>query len=133
MAKILLVEDDPLIVKIYTTRLTADGYQVFSAENGEAGLAVAEKETPDLIVLDIMMPRIDGYGVLEKVRANPRLKHIPILVYSNLAVDEEITRAKNMGANEFIVKADLSPTEMVNKIKSYLERTDSPPSQASPP
>jgi DNA-binding response OmpR family regulator len=128
MAKILLVEDDPLIVKIYTTRLTADGYQVFSAENGEAGLEVASKEIPDLIVLDIMMPRIDGYGVLEKIRANPRLKHIPILVYSNLAVEGEITRAKNMGANEFIVKADLSPTEMVNKIKSYVDRTDSPPS-----
>lgn len=132
MAKILLVEDDPLIVKIYTTRLSADGYQVFSAENGEAGLAVAEKETPDLIVLDIMMPRIDGYGVLEKIRSNPRLKHIPILVYSNLAVEGEIARAKNMGANEFIVKADLSPTEMVNKIKSYVEHTNATPSGSAP-
>jgi len=130
MAKILLIEDDPLIVKIYTTRLTADGYNVFSAENGEDGLAVAEKEIPDLVVLDIMMPRIDGYGVLEKIRSNPQLKHIPILVYSNLAVEEEIARAKNMGANEFVVKADLSPTEMVHKIKSYVEGNNAPPPNA---
>ena len=120
MAKILFIEDDPLIVKIYTTRLTADGYQVFSAENGEEGLKVAEKEIPDIIILDVMMPKIDGFGVLEKLRAHEQLKSKPVLVYSNLGQDEEIERAKKMGATEFIVKANLSPTEMVEKIKQYL-------------
>lgn len=120
MAKILFVEDDPLIVKIYTTRLTADGHQVLSADNGETGEQIAEKEIPDLIVLDIMMPRIDGFGVLEKLRQNDRLKQTPILVYSNLAQEDEMTRAKSLGATEFIIKANLSPTEMVAKIKQYL-------------
>ncbi len=123
MAKILFIEDDPLIVKIYTTRLTADGYQVLSAENGEDGIKLAETETPDLVILDIMMPKIDGFGVLEKLRANEMMKNKPILVYSNLAQEEEIKRAQTLGATEFIIKANLSPTEMVEKIKKYLNRS----------
>ena len=122
MAKILFIEDDPLIIKIYTTRLTADGFQVFSAENGEDGLKIAEQELPNLVVLDIMMPKIDGFGVLEKLRIHDHLKNIPILIYSNLAQEGEIARALKMGATEFIIKANLSPTEMVNKIKQYLQK-----------
>lgn len=121
MAKILFVEDDPLINKIYSTRLTADGYQVFTAENGEDGLKLAEQELPDLVVLDVMMPRLDGFAVLEKLRQNPLLTRIPILIYSNLAQEDEMNRALSLGATEFIVKANLSPTEMVNKIKQYLQ------------
>ncbi|KKP59870.1 MAG: Response regulator receiver protein [Candidatus Gottesmanbacteria bacterium GW2011_GWA1_34_13] len=122
MSKILFIEDDPLIIKIYTTRLTADGFQVFSADNGEDGLKLAETEAPDLIVLDLMMPKIDGFGVLQKIRANIQMKTVPILVYSNLAQEDEIARAKTMGATEFIVKANLLPTEMVDKIKFYLNQ-----------
>lgn len=122
MAKILFIEDDPLIVKIYTTRLSADGYEVLSAENGEAGLKIAEESLPDLVVLDIMMPKMDGFGVLEKLRHHPKFTKVPILVYSNLAKEEEMARAEKMGATEFIVKANLSPTEMIEKIKHYLNK-----------
>lgn len=130
MAKILFVEDDPLIIKIYTTRLTADGHQVISADEGLTGLALAQKELPDLMVLDIMMPKMDGFGVLTAVRNIPQLKNIPILLYSNLAQEDEIARAKKLGATEFVIKANVSPTEMVNKIKQYLT-TPSP--AANPP
>lgn len=120
MAKILFVEDDPLILKIYTTRLTADGYQVITAENGEEGLAKAQADVPDLVVLDVMMPKMDGFAVLEKLRSNEQFRTIPILLYSNLGQEEEIARAKQMGATDFIVKANISPTEMVNVIKQHL-------------
>ncbi len=120
MAKILFVEDDPLILKIYTTRLSADGHEVVTAENGEDGLAKANESKPDLIVLDVMMPKMDGFAVLEKLRIQEQFKNIPILLYSNLGQEEEIARAKQMGATEFIVKANISPTEMVNVIKQYL-------------
>ena len=120
MAKVLIIEDDPLIVKIYTTRLTADGYEVLSAENGEDGLKLIEQDGINLIVLDLMMPRVDGFGLLEKIRSTEKTKNIPVLVYSNLAQEEEVNRAKSLGATEFIVKANISPTETVNKIKSYL-------------
>ncbi|MCX8008924.1 MAG: response regulator, partial [Patescibacteria group bacterium] len=73
MPKILLIEDDSLIVKIYTTRLTADGIHVISADNGEDGIALAEKEKPDVIVLDIMMPKMDGFTVLQTLRSKDEL------------------------------------------------------------
>jgi len=121
MAKVLLIiEDDPLIVKIYSTRLKADGYDVYSAENGEDGIVLIREKKPDVIVLDVMMPRVDGFGVLEAIASQEDTKNIPVLVYSNLASEEEIARAKAMGAREFVVKADISPTEMVTKIKGYL-------------
>jgi DNA-binding response OmpR family regulator len=121
MAKIILIiEDDPLIVKIYSTRLKSDGYEVFSAENGEDGLRLVDEKHPDLIILDVMMPRIDGFGVLTKLRSTEATKNTPVLLYSNLAAEEEVVRAKALGATEFIVKANISPTEMVVKIKSYL-------------
>lgn len=122
MAKILFVEDDPLIVKIYTTRLTADGHQVLSADNGEEGLKIAEQENPNLIVLDVMMPKMDGFAVLTRLRENPQFTNTPILLYSNLAQEDETVRAKDLGATEFIVKANLSPTEMIEKIKQYLQK-----------
>jgi two-component system, OmpR family, alkaline phosphatase synthesis response regulator PhoP len=122
MSKILIVEDDPLIVKIYTTRLTADGYTVISAENGADGINLAETDYPDLVVLDVMMPKMDGFEVLERLRKNEKFKTTPILLYSNLAQEEEIARALALGATEFIVKANLSPLEMVAKIKSYLTK-----------
>lgn len=122
MAKILFVEDDPLIVKIYTTRLVADGYQVLSSDNGEDGLKLAEAELPDVIILDVMMPKMDGFGVLTRIRQNDKMKKTPVLLYSNLAQEDEIKRAMELGATEFIIKANLSPTEMVNKIKQYIQK-----------
>lgn len=124
MKKVLIVEDDPLIVKIYSTRLQADGYQVVSAENGELGLEKALMEKPDLIVLDVMMPKVDGFEVLQKLREKPEFKYVPILMYSNLNNEEEIERAKKMGVTEFLVKANLSPTQMVTKMKQYIESSN---------
>jgi DNA-binding response OmpR family regulator len=121
MAKILLIEDDSLIIKIYSTRLKADGFDVISADNGEDGIAIAQKEMPDFILLDVMMPKMDGFKVLETLRAKDELKSIPIVVYSNLAQESEIQKAIDLGATEFIVKANISPTELVNKIKSYVK------------
>jgi DNA-binding response OmpR family regulator len=128
MAKILFIEDDPLINKIYSTRLKADGHDVFSAENGEDGLKMVYDVMPDIIVLDVMMPRVDGFAVLEKLRADDRFKNKPILMYSNLNNEEEIKRAKQMGVTEFLVKANLSPTQMVSKIKQYIDALLTPTS-----
>jgi DNA-binding response OmpR family regulator len=128
MAKILFIEDDPLINKIYSTRLKADGHEVFAAENGEDGLKMVGEVMPDIIVLDVMMPRVDGFAVLEKLRADDRFKNKPILMYSNLNNEDEIKRAKQMGVTEFLIKANLSPTQMVAKIKQYIDNLLTPAS-----
>lgn len=120
MGKVLIIEDDSLIVKVYSTRLKADGHQVFSAGDGEEGLALAKKEVPGVILLDIMMPKISGLEVLAELKKSPATAKIPVLVYSNLAKEEEVTKAKSLGAREFIVKADLTPHQVVAKLESYL-------------
>jgi DNA-binding response OmpR family regulator len=126
MAKILFIEDDPLINKIYSTRLKTDGHEVFTAENGEEGLKIAMDNNPDIVILDVMMPRVDGFEVLEKLREDERFKLKPIIMYSNLNNEEEIKRAKQMGVTEFVIKANLSPTQMVEKIKQYINVAPSP-------
>ncbi|MFC1626647.1 response regulator transcription factor [Patescibacteria group bacterium] len=132
MAKILFIEDDPLILKIYSTRLTADGHEVLTAGNGEDGLNLAQQQIPDLIVLDIMMPKMDGFTVLTKLRENAQLQKTPVLVYSNLAREDEMRKAKDMGATESIIKANISPTEMVGKIKRYVQPDQSQSAQTQP-
>ena len=122
MAKILIVEDDPLIVKIYTTRLSADGHTVISADNGADGVTKALESVPDVVLLDIMMPKLDGFGFMQAVRKDPKTAHIPLLVYSNLSNDDEIKRAKDSGATEFLMKTNLTPNQVVEKIKQYLPK-----------
>jgi CheY-like chemotaxis protein len=122
MGKVLIVEDDPLIAKVYSTRLTADKHEVFIANNGEDGLKTAREKIPDLIVLDIMMPKMSGLEVLAELKKVHDTAKIPVLVYSNLARDEEIQEAKKLGATEFIAKVNLTSQQLVTKIEGYLKK-----------
>lgn len=129
--KILIVEDDPLITKIYSTRLISDGYEVKNAENGEIALQIVGEYNPDLVMLDVMMPKVDGFECLKGIRAMSQFATIPILMYSNLGAEEEQLRAKEYGVTEFFVKANISPTQLVSNIKKYLgddiTKTSPPP------
>lgn len=118
--KVLIVEDDPLIVKMYQAKFTHEGFQVSIAEDGVTGLNKALKETPDFIVLDIMMPQLSGIDLLEKLRANSKGKNIPVIVLTNLSEKEEEQKAMQLGAKEYLLKANLTPGEVVSKIKKHL-------------
>ena len=120
MAKILLIEDEVLSVKMYRTYLEAEGHQVMSADNGEKGLKMVSEFQPDLIVLDIMMPKISGLDLLTQFRQNPKSKNIPVIVLSNLQEPEKAKEALNLGAKEFLVKAKVDPKEVIAKIKQHL-------------
>ena len=117
----MIVEDDPLLTKVYSTRLKADGHQVLTASDGEKGLALAKKELPQVILLDIMMPKVSGLEVLGSLKKTPQTAEIPVLVYSNLGKEEKIAEAKKLGAAEFITKADFTPQQVVGKIEEYLK------------
>ena len=117
---LLLVEDDPLLVTMYQTKFSAEGFQVFTATDGEAGLQLAKDQKPDIIVLDIMMPKLDGIEVLRAIRQDALLKDIPVLMLSNLSELAKQKEAMELGAKEFLVKANLTPTEVVSKIKQHL-------------
>ena len=120
MAKILLIEDEVLSVKMYRTYLKTEGHQVMSADNGEKGLKMVSEFQPDLIVLDIMMPKISGLDLLTQLRQDPKGKNIPVIVLSNLAEEEKMKKAISLGAKEFLIKANVTPGDVVARVKQHL-------------
>lgn len=116
---LLLVEDDPLIDKMYRAKLTKEGFRILVAKDGVEGLELALERLPDCIILDIMMPRLSGIDLLEKLRKDPEGKKIPVIVLTNLTGKEEIERARELGVKEYLIKASLTPSQVVAKIKKY--------------
>jgi DNA-binding response OmpR family regulator len=117
--KVLLIEDDTAAAEMYRLRLTADGYEVAVADDGEKGLAMAIAERPDFIYLDLRLPRIDGFEVLERLRAHPETAAIPVIILSNFGEPQLRERGLKLGALEFLVKADTTPSrlsETVNRV-----------------
>ena len=120
-ATILLAEDDELISQMYTTKLTHDGFKVVVAKDGEESIDQAEKGGIDLILLDIIMPKVDGFVVLEKLKKDEKTKNIPVVMLTNLGQDEDIEKGKALGAYDYLIKANLTPQQVSDKIKSVLK------------
>lgn len=121
MSKILIIEDDPLISKMYSEKLTRDGYQTEVAENGKAGIEKMKKSPPDLLILDIMMPKMGGIEVIDAMKQDTNLEKIPVIVLSNLSESPDIEKAKKRGVQEYLVKSDLDPEDVTNTVKKYLK------------
>jgi DNA-binding response OmpR family regulator len=117
---VLLVEDDPVILRMYSTKLTNDGFNVMDASDGVMGLEKAEKEKIDIMVLDLMMPRMSGIEVLESLTKNGKSLKMPVIVLTNLTEKEEQEKALQMGVKEFLIKADLLPSDLVKTLNKYL-------------
>lgn len=122
MAKILLVEDDPLMIRMYQRKLLSDGYEVGTAINGEEGLVKVRSFRPDLVLLDIMMPKLNGLQVLERIKADPTVAKIPVIILTNLGgSQEDIERGLELGAVAYLVKSAYRPDEVIMKVKEVLE------------
>ncbi len=120
MAKVLLIEDDSLMVKMYDMKFTHDGFDVETALDGEEGVEKAKTTNPDTIILDIMLPKISGAQVLEKLKEDPKTKDIPVIVLTNLSItEEEVTKCRELGAKEVLMKTEITPQDVVDKIKEY--------------
>jgi DNA-binding response OmpR family regulator len=120
--KVLLIEDDSAAAEMYRLRLVADGYTVIVAEDGERGLEMAGAELPDFIYLDIRLPKIDGFEVLERLRADPETAGIPVIILSNFGEPEFRERGLKLGALEFLVKSDTTPSNL----SEVVERVTTP-------
>ena len=118
---ILIIEDDEFLRSLTAKRLEKEGYGVEVGVDGESGVAVAEAKNPDLILLDLLLPGLDGFEVLKRVRANPALKTVPVIIFSNLGQKEDIERAKSLGADDFLIKANFTLDDVVVKIKTFLK------------
>ncbi len=121
MAKILIVEDDELVARMYQQAFSASGLEVEAAVNGREGLRKAEASTPDLILLDIMMPEMNGLEVLTALKQNEDLKAVPVIMLTNLSGTQDAQKAKELGALDYLVKSALKPREVVEKVKKILK------------
>ncbi|MBI4127773.1 MAG: response regulator [Parcubacteria group bacterium] len=117
---ILLVEDDQFLGNILKTKLANEGFEVTLAIDGEEGLTQAQKLKPALIILDIILPKVDGFTVLTELKKSPATKAIPIMMLTNLGQDADIAKGKALGATDYLVKANLSAGDIAKKVKEIL-------------
>ncbi len=120
MKKILFVEDESALQKTLGDILKQRGYETISALDGETGLRLAESEKPDLILLDLILPRLHGLEVLKKLKSDPKTKDIPVIILTNLEGMKEIDQAIELGANTYLVKTRYTIEEVIEKVKKAL-------------
>ncbi len=117
---ILIIEDDQVLMKMYVQKLTNEGYNILSAIDGEQGFDTFRKAKIDLVITDIMLPRVSGIEFLEKIRKTPNGKDVPVIAWSNLAREEDKKKVLDLGAQEYIVKGSLTLEQMAETVKKYL-------------
>lgn len=120
--KILLVEDEKIMINLLEKKLTQEGYDVRVAVNGEEGLKAMREEKPDIVLLDIIMPKMGGFEVMEEMGKDPVLKEIPIVIISNSGQPVELDKAKELGAKDWLIKTEFDPQEVVEKVEKQIGR-----------
>jgi len=118
--KVLITEDDPLMSRMYQKIFTFEGYDVIMAGNGEEGLEKAKTEKPTIILLDVMMPKMNGLQMLDKLKLDPASKAIPVIMLTNLAGEKDAEVALSKGAVKYIVKSEYEPKQVVDMVKEIL-------------
>ena len=118
--KIIILEDDRILLKALNIELISNGFEVLSATDGASGIKIIEKENPDLVLLDLVMPKMHGFEVLKKLKNNKNTKNIPVIILSNLGQEEEIKKGMELGAFDYYKKASTDLSELSDKIKKSL-------------
>lgn len=118
--KILIIEDDPFLLSMYATKFELENFDVFCAEHGRVGYEKAAAERPDVILLDIIMPEMNGFEVLAKLKEDPRTKNTPVILLTNLNQKDDIDKGISLGAVDYLIKAHFMPSEVVSKIKNII-------------
>ena len=119
----MLVEDDEFLASIYQTKFDMEGFKVSIAGNGEEGLKLVEKKMPDIVLLDILLPKLDGFAVLERLKSNPKTKHIPVILLTNLGQKDDVDRGVELGAADYLIKAHFKPSETVDKVRKIIAQS----------
>jgi DNA-binding response OmpR family regulator len=121
LVDVLLVEDDPSVLEMYRLKLELDGYRVSTALDGEEGLRKAGDLAPDIIFLDIRLPKMDGLEVLRKLRAQEKTRNIPVIILSNYDEEDLVARGLRLGAHEYLIKARTTPASLSEGIEDWLK------------
>jgi len=117
---VLLIEDDKMIIDMYTLKFNQEGYEVIQAEDGQTGLDLAKKVNPDVILLDIILPQMDGFTVLKSLKEDKAIKDVPVVLLTNLGQDGDVKKGLELGAVDYLIKANFTPAQVVDKVKSVL-------------
>lgn len=120
--KVLIAEDEEVLRRMYVTKFKAEGFEVFAAINGDEAFKLAVENKPNIILLDIIMPLVDGFSTLKKLRVEEKTKNIPVMMFTNLAQESDIEEGKKLGAVDYLVKSDLTPSQVVEKIRAVLKK-----------
>ena len=132
MSQIMVVEDDASLREIYSIRITAEGYEVVSAGDGEEALAVAVREKPDLILSDVMMPKISGFDMLDILRSTPETADIKVIMMTALSADDQRQRGESLGANKYLVKSQVGIEDVIGAIHEVLGDREAKVSEPTP-
>lgn len=124
--KIVLVEDDEILSKVLSTELRDSGFEVSQAFDGEAGLELVRSKRPDLVLLDLILPKKHGFVVLEELKKSPETKAIPVIILTLLGEDEDIKKGLRLGANDYLVKSSHAIAEIVEKVKNFFAKEQHP-------
>ncbi len=119
--KILIIEDDKFLRELIAKKLTKEMYDTVEAVDGEEGIKTVKEEKPDLVLLDLILPGADGFEVLGKMKEDPALSQIPVIILSNLGQKEDIEKGLKLGAVDYMIKAHFTPQEIVDKIRTILK------------
>ena len=121
MPKILLVEDDDFLRELIVKKLNQENYEVSEAVDGEEAVKKVKEIVPDLVLLDLILPGMDGFKVLSQIKEDSALTHIPVIILSNLGQREDVEKALKLGAADYMIKAHFTPNEIIKKIKIFLK------------
>ncbi|PJE76051.1 response regulator [Candidatus Uhrbacteria bacterium CG10_big_fil_rev_8_21_14_0_10_48_11] len=120
--KVLIVEDDPMILDMYVHKFEQEGFTVVSHDRGDGAVELAEKEQPEIVLLDVIMPGLDGFSVLSMMRENENTKNLKVVMLTNLGQDEDKEKGVTLGALGYIVKSSKTPGEVVKEVRNYLAK-----------
>ena len=118
---VALIEDDELIAEMYATKFTKEGYDLRHAADGFSGLELVKKDMPDIILLDIIMPKMDGFQLLQELRKQEQFKNLPIIMLTNLGQEEDVQKGRELGATDYFIKTNFTPQAIVDKVRTLLK------------
>lgn len=122
MPKILLIEDEEIVIDLFQRKLDREGYEVLIARNREEGIKIMREKWPDLVIVDVNMPQMEGLGVMEEMNRDPDLRGIPVIVISNSDQSLELRRALALGAKDWLIKTEFEPPELISKVERQIGR-----------
>lgn len=122
-AHVLLVEDDVFLSGIYQKKFEMEGFKISTSDNGEKGLADVKKKKPDIVLLDVLLPKMDGFTVLKQLKEDEATKNIPVILLTNLGQKDDVEKGLEAGAADYLIKAHFKPSEIVEKVRKVLKIT----------